>query len=90
MSETIQLQYPVTLDGHTYDALHIRRPKVKDHVAADKQGNGQMDTEITLFANLCEVPKAVIEDLDMIDYGSVQEVYQDFLSLNPKASASPS
>lgn len=36
--------------------------------------------EIRLFANLCEVAPAVIEDLHMADYQRLQELYQSFLA----------
>ena len=42
--------------------------------------------EITLFANLCEVPPKVIEELDETDYTSVQKVYLGFFGSAPETS----
>lgn len=82
--ETITLDYPITVDGAEVKKLSMRRPKVKDQLASDKSGGSDGDKEVRLFANLCEVAPAVIEDLDMIDYGKVQEQYRSFLSSRPK------
>ena len=76
----IQLQYPVEVDGVRYEGLKLRRPKVRDMLAADKSNSSEGDKETRMFANLCEVPPAVIEELDLGDYRNVQEVYKGFLS----------
>lgn len=78
--EIIQLKYPVELNGLTVDELSIRRPKVRDMLAADKSAGSEADKEIRMFANLCEVDPNVVEGLDLSDYSNLQKVYQDFLS----------
>lgn len=83
---TIELEYPVQHETTTYTELTMRRPKVRDQINADKQASSRQDVEISLFANLCEVPGGVIEDLDMVDYLTLQEVYKGFLSSRRKVS----
>ncbi len=78
--QEIQLQYPVSADGQTLTALKVRRPKVKDRLAAAKTGGDPATQEVRLFANLCEVSPATIEELDMADYTRLQEALQGFLS----------
>ena len=78
--ETIQLTYPVELNGLTVSELQIRRPKVRDMLAADKAQGSEAEKEIRMFANLCEVEPDLIESLDLSDYASLQRVYQGFLS----------
>lgn len=78
--EKIQLNYPVELNGLTVNELNIRRPKVRDMLAADKSKGSEADKEIRMFANLCEVEPNVIEGLDLSDYANLQKVYQGFLS----------
>lgn len=85
----IKLDYPVTVEGTEYKELTMRRPKVKDQKAADKASGSDADKETMLFANLCEVPPAVIDELDMLDYGKVQKEYSGFLSPNGKKSGQP-
>ena len=77
---TIKLKHPITIDGAEVSELNLRRPKVRDVRAADKAGSSDGEREIRLFANLCEVTPAAIEELDMADYLQVQRAYQDFLS----------
>lgn len=78
--QTIELKHPVSVAGSEIASLSMRRPKVKDQLAADKADGGNAEKEIRLFANLCEVQPAVIEELDLADYRQVQEVYSGFLS----------
>ncbi|MDH5179762.1 MAG: phage tail assembly protein [Gammaproteobacteria bacterium] len=78
--KTIVLEYPVTVNGQEYSELNMRRPKVRDQKAASVKGKTDAEREISLFANLCEVEPALIEELDMTDYTAIQETYQDFLS----------
>jgi len=77
----ITLKYPVTVDGHEYAVLTMRRCKVKDRRIAAKQKTDE-DREITLIANLCEVPPAVIDELDSADYEQLQEVLRGFFGLS--------
>ncbi|MFI0413085.1 MAG: phage tail assembly protein [Candidatus Thiodiazotropha sp.] len=79
-NDTIELDYPVDFKGNKYTALTMRRPKVRDQLAADKAGVTQAERETALFGNLCDVPPGVIGELDMKDYGRLQERYESFLS----------
>jgi len=80
MSDPIKLKHPITLEGEEVTQLTLRRPKVRDMLGADKQGGTDAEKEIRIFANLCEVTPAVIEELDLADYQALQGVYQGFLS----------
>ncbi|MCG8471379.1 MAG: phage tail assembly protein [Desulfobacterales bacterium] len=81
MSKTeITLEYPVTVDGIETKTLSMRRPKVRDMLASEKKATTDAEKEIGVFANLCEVSPKAIEELDMMDYGKLQETYQNFLS----------
>lgn len=71
------LKYPVTVDGHEYTSLNMRRCKVKDRRLAAKQKTDE-DKEITLISNLCEVPPNVIDELDAVDYAALTETLQGF------------
>jgi hypothetical protein len=80
MSDPINLKHPITLGGEEYTQLTLRRPKVRDMLGVDKQGGSDAEKEVRIFANLCEVPPSVIEELDLADYQALQGAYQDFLS----------
>lgn len=83
-SEVIDLLFP--LDNGT-ERLVMRRPKVRDQLVVDKSSAGIAEREVNLFANLCEVTPGDIGDLDMADYGELQEKYRGFLSSRQKKPA---
>lgn len=76
----IVLKTPVRVDGLTTERLAMRGPKVRDLLAAEKAAKGDAEREIRLFACLCEVAPAVIEELALGDYAQLQEAYRSFLS----------
>ena len=77
---TITIRYPVTVAGETHTSLTMRPPRARDSRDAQRGGTTSADTEIRLFANLCEVAPAVIEELHMIDYQRLQVAFEGFLS----------
>ena len=87
--ETIKLTHPVEADGGTVSALQLRRPRVRDMLAADKAAGSEAEKEVRMFANLCEVAPGVIEALDLADYTTLQETYKGFLSSARVTPAAP-
>ena len=77
--QTIKLQYPVEIGGAKTSELSMRRSKVKDRLAVSKMQGTDADKEIRLFANLCEVEPAVIEEMDEADYKKLQDTFTSFL-----------
>ena len=76
----IDLKTPVEIGGRRIERIDMRRPRVRDLLAAEKAAKGDAEREIRLFASLCEVEPAVIEELDLADYGRLQEAYRGFLA----------
>ncbi|GFN46369.1 phage tail assembly protein [Candidatus Regiella insecticola] len=76
----ITLKHPITLDGRQYGKLSLRRPRVRDILAASKTMGGDAEKEATMFANLCEVDPNIVNELDIADYKQLQDIYQSFLS----------
>ncbi|TQV72732.1 phage tail assembly protein [Exilibacterium tricleocarpae] len=74
------LTYPIDSNGGRLEELTMRRPKVRDRLAAEKIQGNQADKEVRFIANLCEVAPEEIEELDMADYARIQAVLSDFLS----------
>lgn len=87
--EKITLTHPVTWNGTKINHLSMRRPKVRDMIAADKAKGSDGIKEATMFANLCEVELEIIEELDLADYKKLQMAYTDFLSSPPKTQDAP-
>ncbi len=85
---TIELNYPVTISGVPTKHLYLRRPKVRDILAAEKINKGsESDQERQLFANLLEHPIDVVLDLDFADYQKLQKAYAGFFAPVPADAA---
>lgn len=78
-TKTIALRYGVKDDGGHVTSLSMRPPRARDSRDAQQGAKGPGDMEITLFANLCQVPPTLIEELHMADYRLVQDAYESFL-----------
>ncbi len=78
--QTIPLKYPTTLDGAEVTSITLRRPLVRDRLAAEKASGNEVEKEIYLLANLAEMAPDQIEQLDMADYVKLQECLAGFLS----------
>jgi len=76
---TMKLKHPIQVDGREVGELTLRRPKVRDMIVADKAGGTDAEKEVRVFSNLCEVPPSAIEEMDLADYGALQEAYKSFL-----------
>ena len=77
---TVQLQYPLSVDGIVMESLTMRRPLVRDRLIAEKSGGTEVEKEIRLIANLCEMAPQDTELLDLADYKKLQECLASFLS----------
>lgn len=78
-SVEIPLSKSIKIDGTEVKALVMREPTVGDQLTAIKQGkNDSAESEISLFANLCEVTPSDIKQLSLRDYGKVQKVFKGF------------
>lgn len=78
--KTIELQYPVTVDGQIINAINLRRPTVRDRLVSERSSGSDAEKEVRLVANLCEMAPDHIELLDMADYVKLQECLAGFLS----------
>lgn len=76
--ETIELEYPVTVDGETVTELHIRRPKMGDIKRWQKHKN-DMDRGIALISDLAEISPKVVEELDTADFKTVSDKVGEYM-----------
>lgn len=78
-AHTIELEYPLTIAGSKVAVLSMRRSTVGDVLAANRIKD-EIEREIVLFANLCQVSPEDIRNLDLKDYNKLQEVFRGFTS----------
>lgn len=83
----IALVHPVTVDGTEITALTLRRPKVRDQIAAQDGGGTDADKEIRLCALLTNVSEAVLRELDLEDYIALQQAMKGFFPAPPDGGA---
>lgn len=74
----ITLDFPITVSGVEVSHLVMRRPKLRDDLAAAKSGGSEEDKAVYLVANLCEVTPDDLMDLDAVDWAKLEKQVQDF------------
>ncbi len=74
-TETLKLKYPIETIEPNVIELTMRRPKVKDHIAAGNMKGSELEQENLLMSTLCDTSLKVIQELDMIDYDALVGIY---------------
>lgn len=74
----IELAFPIQISGVEVKHLIMRRPKVRDDLAAAKSSGSDEDKALMLVANLCEVTVDDLLDLDSADWAQLEKQVQDF------------
>jgi hypothetical protein len=75
----IILTHPIQYNGILLTEISLRRPKVRDRLVVDRMTVSDAEKEILLIANLAEVSREAIEEIDLADYSNIQKVLQHFL-----------
>jgi hypothetical protein len=78
-SDKIVLAHPVSNNGTLLKEISLRRPKVRDRLVVDRMTTSDAEKEIILISNLAEIPREVLEEVDLADYANIQKVLQNFL-----------
>lgn len=86
---TITLEYPFTSGGQMVTSITLRRPKVKDQIAAEKTSSVASEVEIAMMANLAGLAPKDIQELDLADYRKLQKAFEGFFSPAEPNSAKP-
>jgi hypothetical protein len=69
-----ELKYPVTLGQETTKEITLKRPTVKDVMAANRAGGVPAEVELRMVSLLSGLSAEVIAELDMEDYTAVQSL----------------
>lgn len=78
--ETIELEYPIEIDGVEIKSLRLRRPKVRDLQVMEREKTDMAKT-IMLIANLAEITPEQVQEMDAGDFARVSEVVMGFLGV---------
>lgn len=77
-SVEVPLEFPIAIDGQTISKLTMRRPKVKDSLAAGKHSDDQGERGMFMLARLCDVPPEYVEELDQYDADALEKQFEAF------------
>lgn len=80
MSVTVPLVFPILVAGEELKEVTVRRPKVKDMLAAESMSGTDGQKAAMMIANLSGLSPKDIHELDGRDYMKLNEVFQGFLS----------
>lgn len=83
----INLDFPITVSGVEVSHLIMRRPKVRDLMAAQKTGGTEAEMGIALVANLCEITTDDVLELDSLDWDKCEAQVQAFKSARSQKSS---
>ncbi len=90
---TVSLQFPVEINGQVVSELTMRRPRVKDSLIHEKQfpgeRRGSLESDIAMFARLCDMAPKDLENLDMSDVVNLQGAFRGFFSSTDDYSEGP-
>ncbi|SAL03088.1 hypothetical protein AWB77_06703 [Caballeronia fortuita] len=77
---SITLSRPMNVGGAPVTALKMREPLLRDQVAMQEQKGTDLEREIFLFANLCEITPDQLKALPVRDYNRIVAAYVGFPS----------
>lgn len=76
----VTLSRPAQFDGTQTTVLRMREPTVADQLAMDAGTGGEALKELTLVANLCQVPPNDLKALGLRDYKRIQTALMSFIT----------
>jgi hypothetical protein len=85
--DKIILEHPIQYNGVALKEISLRRPKVRDRLVVDRMTVTDAEKEILLIANLAEISREAIEEIDLADYANIQKVLQSFLVVQTESSS---
>ena len=83
-----KLGTPIFFDGVEIQTLNYRRPKGRDMRRFMNSGEKPGDKLVRLWADLCELPEKVLDDLDAEDWTRLAGEFGGFLGIAPETSTS--
>lgn len=79
----VELLVPLKVSGVEVQHVVVRRPKVRDRVAAQKATSNEADQTVHLVASLTEVPIEDLLEMDGSDFQRIENQVAAFLSARP-------
>ena len=77
-SVKVMLAFPEKVSGVEVDHLVMRRPKVRDNIAASKAHKDPVEQAVAIVANLCEITMEDLGEFDQANWSVLEAQYVDF------------
>ncbi len=75
------LRHPIFVGGEEITSLHLRRPKARDLIRAQKVKD-ELEKVAAMIGDLAEVSPAVVQELDAADFAAVGELIGNFMTVS--------
>jgi hypothetical protein len=85
---TFKLSTPIIIDGAEIQIFQYRRPKGRDMRRFMNGGDKPGDKLVRLWADLCELPEKVFDELDGEDWTRLAGEFGGFLGIAQETSTS--
>lgn len=76
----VTLSRQLDIGGAKVASVRMREPLVRDQKVVNKTEGDDAEKESLLFANLCDLIPADIDEMPIKDYGRLQAAYMSFMS----------
>jgi len=77
-SVKVMLAFPEMIGGVEVDHVEMRRPKVRDRIAASKACTDPQEAAAYIAASLCEIPLEEITAFDEANWKLIEAQYEAF------------
>jgi hypothetical protein len=78
-SVKVLLAFPEIVGGVEVDHVVMRRPKVRDNIAASKNHKDPTEQAAALIANLCEITLEELGEFDQANWSLLEAQYLAFI-----------
>ena len=79
LSKDIELDFEIDIDGVKTGMLKMNRPTVESRIMSEKYTGTELNVEIIMIANLCDVPPEAIKGLYWSDYKKCQDAMRELM-----------
>ncbi|WP_337047402.1 phage tail assembly protein [Serratia liquefaciens] len=78
--QEITFYSPLTLeDGSALTRVFMREPLVRDRIEFSRMKGNDLENEVAMIANLCDMNVRDVENLTSADFSQLEDMFNDFL-----------
>ncbi|CAI2527719.1 phage tail assembly protein [Serratia ficaria] len=78
--QEITFYTPLTLqNGSQLTRVFMREPLVRDRIEFSRMKGNDLENEVAMIANLCDMNREDVEQLTSADFSQLEDMFNDFL-----------